>query len=120
VNAFKLDENLPADAQRLLLDAGFDAMTVFEQGLHGRPDSDVARVCRDEGRVLVTLDLDFANVRAFDPTAHPGIIVLRPSRQDRLSVVRLLERALEHLRRESVAGHLWVIGDDRLRIWPAG
>ena len=119
MTSFKRGENLPTDACRLLVDAGFDAVTVFEQSLHGKPDTDVARVCREEGRALVTLDLDFANVRAFDPAAHAGIIVLRPARQDRRSVVRVLERALGVLKREPVAGHLWVVGEDRLRIWPS-
>ena len=115
----KLDENLPSDAKVLLVAAGFDAMSVFDQQLHGKPDTEVARVCREEGRVLITLDLDFANTRAFAPTEHPGIIVLRPSRQDRRSVVTLLERTIHRLRSETLDGHLWIVGDDRVRIWPS-
>ena len=119
MTSFKLDENLPSEACQLLVNAGFDAVTVFDQALHGKPDVEVARVCREEGRVLVTLDLDFANVRAFDPTAQAGIIVLRPARQSRGAVVRVLDRALALLKSEAVAGHLWIVGDDRIRIWPS-
>ena len=35
--------------------------------------------CRvyEEGRFLVTLDTDFADVRRFAPGTHPGILLLR-------------------------------------------
>jgi predicted nuclease of predicted toxin-antitoxin system len=119
VNAFKLDENLPLDARDLLRAAGFDVLTVHDQALQGSSDDRVAQVCREEGRALVTLGLDFADVRTFLPAAHPGLIVLRPGRLDRHAVVRLLERGMDVLKREPLAGHLWIVGDDRVRIWPS-
>jgi predicted nuclease of predicted toxin-antitoxin system len=61
---FKLDENLPRDAQALLLAAGHDAHTVNDRRLAGRPDSKIFDVCLNEDRVLVTLDLDFADIEA--------------------------------------------------------
>lgn len=67
--AFKLDENLPADAVSLLAQDQHDVSSVVQQGLGGHADPDVSRVCRSEGRALVTLDLDFANVRV-----HPGTL----------------------------------------------
>jgi len=38
---FKLDENLPRDARRLLRDAGHDVHTVLEERLGGGSDSQV-------------------------------------------------------------------------------
>ena len=40
----------------------------------------VLETCRDEQRVLVTLELDFANPLTFDPRATAGVAVLRLSR----------------------------------------
>ena len=37
----------------------------------------VLETCRDEQRVLVTLELDFANPLTFDPRATAGVAVLR-------------------------------------------
>jgi len=61
---FKIDENLPREYASLLRDAGFEADTVEDEGLVGSADSAVAERCRADGRVLVTLDLDFADIRA--------------------------------------------------------
>jgi predicted nuclease of predicted toxin-antitoxin system len=54
---------LHSDAAELLRSAGHDAMTVAQQRLKGRADEEIASVCLQERRVIVTLDLDFADVR---------------------------------------------------------
>lgn len=83
---FKLDENLPVEAADLLWKAGHDAVTVVEQHLGGSADSDIAAVCQQEGRVLITLDRDFADIRAYPPGSFCGLIVLRLKRQDKAHV----------------------------------
>jgi DNA-binding PucR family transcriptional regulator len=56
----KVDENLPIEVAEALRQAEHDALTVQEQRLTGRPDAELADVCRAEGRMLVTLDTDFS------------------------------------------------------------
>ncbi len=73
---FKVDENLPIEAAALLCDAGHDALTVSQQQISGEPDATVAAVCNLEGRIVVTLDLDFGDIRAFPPADYAGIVVL--------------------------------------------
>jgi predicted nuclease of predicted toxin-antitoxin system len=87
---FKTDENLPTEAADLLRSAGHDAVTVGEQRLGGAVDSTVGSVCQREGRVLVTLDLDFADIRTYPPSHYPGFVVLRLSRQDKAGVLRVM------------------------------
>ena len=67
---FKLDENLPSETATILRDAGFDAITVLDQEMRASPDAEIARVCRDEHRILVTLDLDFSDIRTYPPSDH--------------------------------------------------
>lgn len=88
----KVDENLPVDLVDMLRDAGMDACHVLEQQLGGQQDRRIAEVCRAEGRALVTLDLDFADIRKFPPEQHPGILVLRLRRQDAGSVLAVCRR----------------------------
>ena len=38
---FKIDENLPREAVDVLTAAGHDAVSVFDQGLNGKPDPEV-------------------------------------------------------------------------------
>jgi len=49
---FKVDENLPQEASDLLRASGYDAMSVLEQTLGGKPDPQVYAVCQAD--VLVT------------------------------------------------------------------
>jgi predicted nuclease of predicted toxin-antitoxin system len=62
---FKVDENLPTEVAGLLVGVGYDAVTVGDQRMARRPDTELAAVCQREGRAVVTLDLDFADIRAF-------------------------------------------------------
>jgi hypothetical protein len=79
---FKLDENLPKAATGLFTQAGHDALSVLDQKLGGHADESIGSICRAEGRVIVTLDLDFADVRNFPPCDYSGIIVVRPAREN--------------------------------------
>ena len=112
----KLDENMPVDAAPLLRAAGHACHTVYDEALAGAPDPAVAAACGAEGRVLLTLDLDFSDVRAYPPGTHPGIVVLRPRSPDRDSVLALVRRLLPLLAAEPVAGCLWVADPERVRI----
>lgn len=113
---FKTDENLPVDVAELLRAAGHDAETVVEQQLGGHPDTDVAAVCRAEQRALVTLDLDFSDIRSYPPGDYPGILVLRPALQTVPAILRLVERATKLLDTEPLVGHLWIVEDHQVRI----
>ena len=104
--AFKVDENLPREVAALLRGHGYDAVTVHDQALVGRSDPDIASVCKAENRALVTLDLDFSNIRAYPPEQHPGLVVLRSDHHDKPSVMALVTRAIPLLATEIVAGKL--------------
>ncbi|MDQ2950085.1 MAG: DUF5615 family PIN-like protein [Acidobacteriota bacterium] len=111
----KIDENLPAECAVLLCNAGFEADSVFDPRLMGADDTQIASRCRAEDRVLVTLDLDFANIRAYPPWQHPGIIVLRPHSQDKRTVLRRMQRIVLALANRTPAGELWTVEQDRIR-----
>ncbi len=115
---FKLDENLGGSAVRAFEAAGHDTSTVFRQQLTGTDDAHLFRVCRDEQRILVTLDLDFANPLTFDPRLTAGVAVLRlgrsPAPSELLAAVGTL---LSSLDQRPIDGSLWVVRPDRVRVW---
>jgi predicted nuclease of predicted toxin-antitoxin system len=111
----KIDENLPADCAVLLRDAGYEADTVADERLAGADDTVIASRSRSDDRVLVTLDLDFSNVQSYPPAQHAGIIVLRPKRQDKRTVLALMERIVFALSSRTPAGELWIVEPDRIR-----
>ena len=75
----------------------------------------IAGHARVDGRVLITLDLDFGNVRAYPPADHAGIIVLRPRRQDKTAILALTYRTAMALINRLPVGELWIVEPDRIR-----
>jgi predicted nuclease of predicted toxin-antitoxin system len=74
---FKLDENMPSGLATRLRREGHDATGVAEEGLAGEVDSRVLKTAADEQRILMTFDLDFADIRQYPPGSHAGIVVFR-------------------------------------------
>lgn len=113
---FKIDENLPEDVASILEGAGYDAVTVLRQKLGGSDDARIAQICKDENRILMTVDTGFADIRTYPPGDYPGIIVLRLKRLDRPYVTEAVKRLLSSLATEQVNQRLWIVEDVRVRI----
>lgn len=110
----QLDENLPRELAELL--RGHDVHTVPAEALTGRGDPAVFAAAVREGRLLLTQDLDFSDVRQFRPGTHPGIVLVRlrdPSRR------RLIDRITQVFAAENVerwARCFVVVSDRKLRV----
>ncbi|RJO67308.1 MAG: hypothetical protein C4523_09695 [Myxococcales bacterium] len=113
---FKIDENLPIEVAAVWVDAGHDAETVAAEHLKGADDRLIYNKCSQEGRILVTLDLDFANVQHYPPGKGPGVIVLRLPRQDKPTVLAVVQALCNLLIRESPSGKLWIVEEKRVRV----
>lgn len=113
---FKIDENLPVEAAGILRRAGYDALTVFDQRLSGENDPQIAVICREEGRIIISLDLGFADIRSYPPKNQAGIIVLRLKKQDRASVLKMLKRVVEILPEMTPEHRLWIVEEGRIRV----
>jgi predicted nuclease of predicted toxin-antitoxin system len=115
---FKIDENLPVEVVFALSDHGHDAISVVDQNLAGAVDSVVANVCRSEQRAVVTLDMDFADVRTYLPEEYSGLIVLRPRVHTISAIVRLTMQLVRLFESLSPVGQLWILDEFHVRIRP--
>lgn len=113
---FKVDENLPDDIAEALRNRGHDAETVYGEGLRGKDDRTIAVRGQQEGRAIVTLDLDFANITRYPPEDSPGFIVLRVVDQSRPHVLQVFTHILNLIDQEPLAGHLWIVEEHQVRI----
>ncbi len=95
---------------------GHDCHTVHDEALRGAADPVISDRCRAENRVRITLDLDFADIRAYPPGSHPGIVILRPKEPDRDRVLKLLQRIAIRFVSSTVDGSLWIVEENRIRI----
>jgi predicted nuclease of predicted toxin-antitoxin system len=116
VLSLKLDENLPVDARLLIEECGHEVQTALEEGLGGSPDHKIAERCREEFRILITLDKGFADIRTYPPDSHPGILLLRPARQSVSEIIKVLRDALDLADEESPDSRLWIVEPGRIRI----
>jgi predicted nuclease of predicted toxin-antitoxin system len=107
---------LPQATVRLLNDAGHDAISVADQCLVGHPDYEIEQICRVEQRIIVMLDLDFADIRSYPPADYCGIVVLRSRSQAITELRRLVNRVIKALDSRPIHGKLWIVDEHRIRI----
>jgi predicted nuclease of predicted toxin-antitoxin system len=112
----KLDESLSRRLKTLLLEAGHDVQTVEDEGLLGRSDEAVGSAAAAEGRILFTLDLEFADLRKHPPGRHPGVVLFRPPSMGPMAVSRFVEAFLSVERLDELAGCVVIVDAGRIRL----
>ena len=95
---------------------GHDAMSVVEQNLGGASDTSIADAIQREARTLITLDTDFADIRAYPPQDYSGLIVLRLKQHDKSSVLRIMTRLTGMFEKEPLDHRLWIVEAEKVRI----
>ena len=113
---FTVDENVHPDVVALLRTEGYDSLSVWDQDLQGAKDPQLAEVCLAEGRVLLTFDLGFGDIRLYPPQERPGIVVLRLGSQGGAHVMAAMRRVLPLFSSLPLTGRLWVVTDRDVRV----
>ena len=116
-----LDANMPRSALAVPRRHGHDAEHVRDTGLGAAGDAEVAARARADGAVLVTRDLDFADVRNYPAAGTPGMLVLRvPDDRTTRRIVDLLDKllAMDALVAR-LPGHLAILDPHHVRFRPA-
>jgi predicted nuclease of predicted toxin-antitoxin system len=111
----KLDENMPADLASKLRQDGHDVTDVVEEGLGGEDDPPVLKAATNEGRILMTFDLDFADIRHYPPGSHAGIVVFRLHDQRWSSLQGPVSRLLAAGSLDRLAHGLAIVDETRVR-----
>jgi predicted nuclease of predicted toxin-antitoxin system len=112
----KLDENLSRHLKQLLALEGHDASTVMDEDLQGKPDVAVEAAARSEGRMLLTLDVQFVDLRVFRPGEHPGIVLFRPRTRGALAVTQFVLEFVRSTDLSPFAGCVTVVEPGRIRL----
>ncbi|HEX2837551.1 MAG TPA: DUF5615 family PIN-like protein [Phycisphaerales bacterium] len=114
---FKLDENIPRSPAADLRSLGHDADTTGDELLNGKDDETVWHAAQSEKRMLITCDLDFADIRRFRPGTHAGILLLRLGDEAEINLIRkTVADVVSSLTHTDLSGSFIVAGLSKLRI----
>lgn len=95
---------------------GHDASHLSEEGLERLPDSAILAKAAQEGRVVITCDLDFADLLALGAHTLPSVILLRLANQTPIAVIPKLLQVLAECDRSLVAGAIVTVEEARYRV----
>src|ERR1700680_2456051 len=109
---FLLDMNLPPAMADWLRADGHDAVHVREIGYTNLPDREIFSRAAEEGRIVVTFDLDFGEIVSLTRGVASGVVRLarQPYLRERLRAA--ITEAAEALQ----AGAIVLVEDSRIRI----
>lgn len=114
---FKIDENLPLEIANIFTNASYDTETVYSEKLVGATDQTLTKKCKEEKRVLITLDLDFADIRFLSQDIIPGIIVIRTEDQTVDSIKPIIKSLIKKIDKGEVPlKKLWIVDEEKIRI----
>ncbi|HWR98848.1 MAG TPA: DUF5615 family PIN-like protein [Candidatus Methanoperedens sp.] len=112
----KLDENLPARLATSLASLGHDTDTVISEGIQGADDPTVWSAAQKAGRLLITQDLDFSDLRRYRPGTHYGVLLVRLREPGRQALYARVLALFQKVDSEEMARSFCVLTDSKFRI----
>ena len=113
---FLVDECVGLPTIILLRKLGYSVITVGETNLRGKTDLEILKWAIKEKRILITEDIDFANILLYPPKTHCGIIVLRFRHKEEEKIHITLTHLLKELKPDEFKGSLIIVDEDKYRI----
>ena len=98
-----------------LREHGHDAVHAVELGLNRAPDVDILARAKQEGRTVVTADLDYPRLLALARTTDPSLILFREGDWSEADVIARMGDTLRALTAAEIAQSIVVVERDRLR-----
>lgn len=110
------DECVFGPTIRFLQTEGHDIVTVHDFSLAGHEDTEILTFATAHHRVLLTIDLDFGNIRHYPPEHHGGVIILRVRPATLAQVHTMLAEFLQTTSQEQLVNTLVVIDHNKIRV----
>jgi predicted nuclease of predicted toxin-antitoxin system len=111
-----LDQCVPNKFQRIIQLWGYQADLLSQHIAIESTDKAVIELAQKLDAVLLTIDLDFANILDYPPADYEGIVVMRYDIMDESDVLNSLKQALTDLYRDDLRHVLVIVEAHRYRI----
>jgi predicted nuclease of predicted toxin-antitoxin system len=112
---FLVDMPLSPSLAAWLRDQGHDAIHACDLGLSASSDADVLARAKQDGRIIVTADLDYPRLLALAQTTDPGLVLLRDGNWSDSDVVSRMREILRALTVADFEQSIIVIDRNRVR-----
>jgi predicted nuclease of predicted toxin-antitoxin system len=112
---FLVDMPLSPTLAAWLRDQRHDAVHAAEMGLNRASDVDVLALAAEEGRTIVTADLDYPRLLALGRTSGPSLILFRDGAWTEAQVIRRLADILRALAPAEIERSIIVVDHGRVR-----
>jgi len=113
---FLADMGISPKVVELLRDQGHDALHLHEESLGRLPDVDILEKARKEGRIVLTHDLDFAELLALGESSSASVIIFRLRDMRPTNVRRHLQAIIDHHADALARGAIISVTEGRLRV----
>ena len=110
------DMHIAPNTVRHLRSMGHDAIRIDAVMPNTATDREIAAWASQNGRVVLTQDLDFSDIIALSGAIQPSLITLRLADSKVANVNRVLAAALPQLEGHIDDGLIATVQDDRIRI----
>jgi len=110
------NENLYEPLIDFLKSLGHDVSSIREAGLSGISDDKVYRMACKEGRMIITMDKDFARMFRFPPEGCGGIIVVKIYKRTVEETLQIFKNHFPCLKADDIKDKLVIITPDGIRI----
>lgn len=112
---FLIDANMPRSLAPRLEAATHEVVDIRDIAQPGIDDEDIFEIAQDQGRVILTQDVEFGDILKYPLGAHAGIVVVRVKNIRPKLLVELVCSAIETLP-DNFAGSVAIIEPGRVRL----
>ncbi len=113
---FLLDANIPYSLKEVF-PTGYNVFHVRDLNLANAQDQEIADWAKKNKAVIVSRDLDFANINIFPPENYYGIVILRlPYFYNAQSIKRVFLNFISKIEKSEIPKSTIIVEEGRLRI----
>jgi len=112
---FLVDMPLSPGLAAWLRDNGHDSVHASDLALSGASDDDILARAKQEGRTVVTADLDYPRLLALARTTDPSLILFRDGQWNDADVIARMGEILQTLTAADIKHSIIVVDRDRVR-----